>query len=260
MAAKGDVEAVCVSVVAPSTLIHARFICGKIRAALPRVKIILGLWGATENMLEISERLRSSGADEVVVSLAEAVVQLAKCSVTITEEMIPAPIPSNEEARLHELEALHILDTLPDDAFDRITAKVARVFEAPIALVSLIDRDRQWFKSASGLPADLTEAGFSSRAGSVCGHVIASDQSLIVEDLARDRRFANNPMLRERGWRFYAGVPLRINELPIGSLCILDTKPRRLSDREQRLLDVLADDVVEEIKRRAHKPTVSVAA
>ncbi len=251
LATKAEVEAICISVVAPSTLIHARFVSGKIRAALPRVKIVVGVWGATGNLLEMSERLRSSGADEVVVSLAEAVVQLAKYSVTITDEMIPAPIPANEEERLRELEALHILDTLPEDAFDRITAKVARIFEVPIALVSFIDRDRQWFKSAAGLPPDLAEAGSTSRAASVCGHVVASDQPLTVEDIARDRRFANNPLLSERGLRFYAGVPLRINDLPIGSLCILDTKPRRLSEREQRLLEVLADDVVEEIKRRA---------
>ena len=260
LAAKAEAEAICVSVVAPSTVIHARFICGKIRAALPRVKIVIGIWGATENMLEVSERLRSSGADEVVVSLAEAVVQLAKFSVTVTDEMIPAPIPANDEERLSELEALHILDTLPEDAFDRITAKVARIFEVPIALVSFIDRDRQWLKSATGLPADLAGVASIPRAASICGHVVASDQPLTVEDIARDRRFANNPLLSERGLRFYAGVPLRFNDLPIGSLCILDTKPRRLSEREQRLLEVLADDVVEEIKRRAQPADVPAAA
>nr|MDQ3313439.1 AI-2E family transporter [Verrucomicrobiota bacterium] len=98
-AAKGKFEAICISVVAPSTHIHARFICGRMRAALPYIKIVVGVWGATENMVETGERLRSSGADEVVVSLAEAVVQLAKFSVVITDEPIPAPIPPNEEAR-----------------------------------------------------------------------------------------------------------------------------------------------------------------
>ena len=72
----------------------------------------------------------------------------------------------------------------------------------------------------------------------------------MVEDLARDRRFANNPVLKERGLRFYAGAPLRSNNLPIGSLCLLDIKPRRMTDRDKRLLEVMADDVMEEIKRR----------
>ena len=165
--------------------------------------------------------------------------------------MIAAPIPANEEERLRELQALHILDTVPEEAFDRITTKVAKMFDVPIAMITFIDRDRQWIKSATGLPADLAEARSTSRAQSVCGHVIASDQPLTVEDIARDRRFANNPMLTERGLRFYAGVPLRFHDRAVGSLCILDIKPRRLTEREQRLLEIMADDVVEELKRRA---------
>jgi GAF domain-containing protein len=220
---------------------------------------MVGLWGATESSIETADRLRSSGVDDIVVSLAEAVVQLANYSAAIPDEMIPAPIPANEPERLAALKALNILDTMPEDAFDRITAKVAKIFEVPIALVSFIDVDRQWFKSETGLPDDLAKARATSRAESICGHVVASDQPLTVEDIARDRRFANNPMLLEHGLRFYAGVPLRIEGFPIGSLCILDHKPRRLTEREQRLLEVLAQDVVDEIKRRAES-SVSVPA
>ncbi|HEX8280729.1 MAG TPA: AI-2E family transporter, partial [Chthoniobacterales bacterium] len=107
-AAKLDFDAICISVVAPSTQIHARFICSRLRAALPHVKIVVGIWGATENMAETSERLRSSGADETVLSLAEAVVQLAKFSAPIADGPIPAPIPADEEERLAELAALNI--------------------------------------------------------------------------------------------------------------------------------------------------------
>jgi hypothetical protein len=260
LAKKTEPEAICVSVVAPSTHIHARFVSGKLRAEFPRSKIVVGVWGATENLVETSERLRSSGADEVVVSLAEAVLQLARCSVVIEDEMIPAPIPANEEERLSTLAALGILETLPRERFDRVTAKVARVFDVPIALVNLIGRDKQITKSAAGLVADEADSWTIPRGHSVCGHVVASDQALIVEDIARDRRFANNPLLRERGLRFYAGVPIRIEEQPIGSLCILDTKPRRLTEREQRLLEAIADDVVEEIKRLAAGSSVAVAA
>jgi methylmalonyl-CoA mutase cobalamin-binding subunit len=250
MAAKSDPEAICISVVAPSTLIHARYLSAKLRAQLPRVKIVVGIWGATENMAGAGERLRSSGADEVVVSLAEAVVQLAKFSVSIADEMIPGAIPDNEENRLEELARLHLADGRREEVFDRITKKLVRVFEVPIALITFVDRDHQWFKSHVGLPDDIAEAEQTSRELSVCGHVIASNEILVVEDLARDRRFANNPLLKERGLRFYAGAPLRSNNLPIGSLCILDIKPRRLSDRDKRLLEVIAEDVMEEIKHR----------
>jgi len=250
MAAKSDPEAICVSVVAPSTLIHARYLSAKLRAQLPRVKIVVGIWGATENMAGAGERLRSSGADEVVLSLAEAVVQIAKFSVSIADKMIPGAIPDNEEKRLEELARLHLANGTREEVFDRITKRLARIFEVPIALITFIDRDHQWFKSQIGLPEEIAEAQQTSREVSVCGHVIANDEILVVEDLSRDRRFANNPLLRDRGLRFYAGVPLRSNNLPIGSLCILDIKPRRMTEREKRLLEVIAEDVMEEIKRR----------
>jgi predicted PurR-regulated permease PerM len=261
MAAKSDPEAICISVVAPSTLIHARYLSAKLRAQLPHAKIVVGIWGATENMAGARERLRSSGADEVVVSLAEAVVQLARFSISLTDEMIPGAIPDNEENRLKELARLHLADGTREEVFDRITKKLARVFEVPIALITFIDRDHQWFKSQVGLPEEIAEAQQTSRELSVCGHVIANDEILVVEDLARDRRFANNPLLKERGLRFYAGVPLRSNNLPIGSLCILDVKARRMTKREKRLLEVIGEDVMEEIKRRdsVGPPSVLVA-
>jgi GAF domain-containing protein len=225
------------------------------------VKIVAGIWGATENMAGAGERLRSSGADEVVVSLAEAVVQLAKFSVSIADEMIPGAIPDNEENRLEELARLHLADGAREEVFDRITKRLARVFEVPIALITFVDRDHQWFKSHVGLPEEIAAAQQTSRELSVCGHVIANNEILVVEDLSRDLRFANNPLLREHGLRFYAGVPLRSHNLPIGSLCILDIKPRQMTEREKRLLEVIAEDVMEEIQRRdsASSPSVLVA-
>jgi GAF domain-containing protein len=175
--------------------------------------------------------------------------------------MIPGAIPDNEENRLEELARLHLADGTREEVFDRITKKLARIFEVPIALITFIDRDHQWFKSQVGLPEEIAGARKISRELSVCGHVVANDELLVVEDLARDRRFANNPLLKERGLRFYAGVPLRSNNLPIGSLCILDVKPRRMTEREKRLLEVIGEDVMEEIKRRdsVGPPSVLVA-
>jgi hypothetical protein len=252
LAAKSDPEAICISVVAPSTLIHARYLSTKLRAEFPHIKIVVGIWGATENMAGAGERLRSSGADEVVVSLAEAVLQFAKFSISVADEMIPGAIPDNEEKRLEELTRLQVADGTRDEFFDRITKKLARLFEVPIALITFIDRDHQWFKSQVGLPEEIAAAQQTSRDLSICGHVVANDELLVVEDLSRDRRFANNPLLRERGLRFYAGVPLRSNHLAIGSLCILDVKPRKMSEREKRLLQIIGEDVMEEIERRGN--------
>ncbi|MEP6604429.1 MAG: GAF domain-containing protein, partial [Spartobacteria bacterium] len=148
-----------------------------------------------------------------------------------------------------------------EPVFDRITAKLARIFEVPIALFTLIDRDRQFFKSQTGLPEDIAKTRHTPRDVSLCGHVVAGNEVLVIEDLARDRRFANNPLLRERGLRFYAGVPVHApNGQPIGSLCILDTKPRQLTPREKRLLQEYANEVMEEITRRAAAQEAAPAA
>lgn len=249
---KADVDVVCISVVAPSTVIQARYLCLKLRTVLPKQKIVIGLWGAAEDITEASSRLRDSGANVVVTTLADALVQIAKLAPPLLDEMTSSPIPADEEERLAALLALNLLDTEAEPVFDRITAKLARVFEVPIALISLVDRDRQFFKSQTGLPADLAKARQTARNVSVCGHVIAKNQVMVIEDLARDRRFANNPLLKEHGIRFYAGIPLLApNGQPIGSLCLMDMKPRQLTDREKRLLQEYASEVMEEIAKRA---------
>lgn len=257
---KADVDVICISVVAPSTVIHARYLCLKLRALLPKLKIVVGLWGATEDVTDATKRLRDSGADEVVATLAEALVQMAKLAPPLIAEMTPAPIPADEEERLAALAELNLLDTEAEPVFDRITAKLARVFEVPIALISLVDRDRQFFKSQTGLPEDLAKARQTARNVSVCGHVVAKNQVMVVEDLARDRRFANNPLLKEHGIRFYAGVPLLApNGQPIGSLCLMDMKPRQFTEREKRLLQEYANEVMEEIAKRAPQTPADAA-
>lgn len=249
---KAGVDVVCISVVAPSTILHARYLCLRLRAVMPNQKIIIGLWGANEDLPASTLRLRESGADEVVTLLSEALVQISKLAPAITEEMTIAPIPADEEARLSALDELRLLDTEAEPVFDRITAKLARVFEVPVALITLVDRDRQFFKSQVGLPEVLARARQTPRNVSACGHVVAKNQVMVIEDLARDRRFANNPLFKEHGIRFYAGVPLLApNGQPIGSLCLMDLKPRQLSEREKRLLVEYANDVMEEIAKRA---------
>jgi predicted PurR-regulated permease PerM/methylmalonyl-CoA mutase cobalamin-binding subunit len=244
-------ESVCISVVPPSGMALARNINDALRSRLVSVKTLVGIWDPSVKKENATQRLRASGATEVAVSLAEAVSTLVKMTAPIVEKMMAAPIPSNEEARMAELEGLNLLDTPPEENFDHITARLTRLFKVPIALVTLVDKDRQWFKSHKGLPEDLEESRSTPRDVSLCGHAVANDDMLVVHDLARDPRFANNPFVKERGLRFYAGVPLHgPNGLAIGTLCIIDTKPRELSAQEQELLKAIAEDVMEDIKRR----------
>ena len=125
--------------------------------------------------------------------------------------MILAPVPHNESQRLQALRDLLILDTPPEERFDRISAFAAKEFDVPIALVSLVDRDRQWFKSSFGMDACETPRDIS-----FCGHAVAMSQTLVVPDALKDLRFSDNPLvIGEPYVRFYAGALLR---LPYGQV------------------------------------------
>ena len=249
-----DAEVLCISVAAPSTVIHARYLCGKVRARFPKTRIVVGLWGATEGLADVTGRLRESGANEVVTTLADAVVQFSKYAAVLAQEALQLAPAIDETERLAALRDLHLLDTEAEPAFDRITTKLARILNVPIALITFVDRDRQFFKSQVGLPDDLALARQTPRDVSVCSHVATSGELLIVEDLLRDRRFAKNALLREKGLRFYAGAPLRTAAgHTLGALCVLDTKPRQFAEHEKRVLQVMAEEVMEAVNQRAAK-------
>lgn len=151
--------------------------------------------------------------------------------------LIKAPKPPDEELRLRTLHSLSILDTPAEERFDRLTRIARRIFRVPIALVSLVDDDRQWFKSNAGLTVFETPRDIS-----FCGHAILEDGVFIVPDALRDPRFADNPLvLHEPHIRFYAGFALRsLNGSKLGTLCIIDREPRTLSEPEVEILHDLA--------------------
>ncbi|HZJ17558.1 MAG TPA: AI-2E family transporter [Chthoniobacteraceae bacterium] len=257
---KEGAEALCISVTPPSTVIHARYLCGKLRARFPKLRLLIGLWGATEQLTETTARLRESGADEVVTTLTDAVVQLSQYAAALAQEAVLLAPPNDEIERLAELQNLHLLDTKAEPVFDRITTKLARILNVPIALITFVDKERQFFKSQFGLPEDLAQARQAPRDVSVCSQVVAMDEVLVIEDLARDRRFARNSLVKERGLRFYAGAPLRTTGGHVlGALCVLDTKPRHFGDHDKRLLQVMAEEVMEAINLRAASRTSEAA-
>ncbi|GAC1309165.1 MAG: hypothetical protein NVSMB21_15370 [Vulcanimicrobiaceae bacterium] len=162
--------------------------------------------------------------------------------------MIAPPIPIDEEQRLSALAEASILDTANDDDFDAIATLVATVCEAPIALVSFIDSDRQWFKSSIG----LAPVGERSRDVSFCGHALNASSVFVVEDAREDRRFADNPfVLGEPHVRFYAGAPIRTARgHAIGSVCIIDREPRLLARREAVALERAAASIAALVEHR----------
>lgn len=187
----------------------------------------------------------------MVHTVQEALVAIRKIAPRIMDAMTPAPTPLGEQERLAAIAQLDLNGINPEPAIDRITAKVTRLFDVPMGMVTLLDHDRLLIKSHIGLSDELATAREMPRDVSVCGHLLAANDSLVVEDLARDRRFANNPWLREHRLRFYAGVPLRTGDgQAIGALCLIDTKPRSFTDRETRQLQEYATDLMEELEKQ----------
>ena len=155
----------------------------------------------------------------------------------------------DEEARLSALEDLQVLDTAPEERFDRVTRLARRLFGVDVALVTLVDRDRQWFKAVSG---DAVQVPEIPRTLSFCDTTVRQNDSLVVEDLSADERFRSNPLVTaDSGVRFYAGHPLRAaGGQAVGTLCLLDHAPRPFSDAERETLRDLAAYVQQELGMR----------
>jgi len=167
-----------------------------------------------------------------------------------------APVPRNEKKRLKVLWEYQVLDSIPEEVFDDLTELAARICEAPIALITLVDEDRQWFKSRVGLTVNET-----SRDISFCGHAICQTELFIVPDATKDSRFARNPLvISDPKIRFYAGAPLISPDgYALGSLCVIDKVPRELRPEQKQALRILARHVMTQLELRRHSQELANA-
>ena len=152
-----------------------------------------------------------------------------------------APLPTNEAARIEALKEYHILDTGTEQSYDDITTLAAHICQVPIAMISLVDEVRQWFKSRLGVEQQQTP-----REVAFCAHAILQNGPFIVRDATKDQRFAGSRLVKGKPHiRFYAGIPLINPEgLALGTLCVVDRQPRRLSAIQQKALQALSRQVM----------------
>lgn len=166
------------------------------------------------------------------------------------------PVPKNEAKRIKVLWEYDILDTVPEEVFDELTALAGLICGAPISLISLVDENRQWFKSKVGL--DLKE---TSRNVSLCAHAIMQDDLFIIPDATLDERFKDFPLVTDYPKiRFYAGAPLVTPDgHALGTLCVLDKVPRQLDENQKQALRVLARHVMVQLELRRHSKELAGA-
>jgi GAF domain-containing protein len=179
---------------------------------------------------------------------AEKAASNARDSViaNISEKM-SFPRPGNEEERLRTLRSYKILDTKPEERFDELTQLAAIICGVPISLITLLDTDRQWFKSRFGLDVNETP-----RADAFCTHAIMQPEMFEVRDAALDKRFAQNPLVTgDPHIRFYAGAPLATDDGHLlGTLCVIDREPRTLTEQQKTALEILSRQVIANMELR----------
>lgn len=242
------IEVVCLCYFSPDPTTLAKYFVRRLKRRWPQVQVVLAAWNHQLHAPE-ADLLAEVGADALVTSMAELRIELQNRLLrAAAAPYVPAPQPEDEPRRLQALHASGLQDEGLRGHFDAIARQAADAFDCRMAQVSLLERDWQLTHGdagAVGRPEHGAPERSVPRAESVCAHVVASGETLVVPDVQRDPRFAANPALSELGIRFYAGAPLRDDDGQVlGALCLKDTEPRTLSPRDVMLLERMAGEVM----------------
>jgi predicted PurR-regulated permease PerM len=245
------VDVVCLCYLHPQPQVYARYICRRLRRRAPRVKLVVCCWNLAPGTEQTEDLKKQMAADAVFASLAACVDQVnAWVSRPTSPGEAPPVRPDTEQA---QIAALHDLGLTTPRArqFDEVSKKVAQAFDAPIALVSLVDEVHRPHPGALEAHQDSQATQQASREDSLDAHVVAANEVLVSEDVTKDARFDDDPLVLEKGIRFYAGAPLRTSSgLVVGCLCVIDTRPREFPEADRQRLQDMADALMIQVEDR----------
>jgi GAF domain/AI-2E family transporter len=254
-------DAICVVGIPPQSLRHIRLRCRQIRARFPEAVVFACLLSEQCDLSNIRSRVPTEDAQHVVCSLQlmeeylSTLLYPALPEESVEESDDAAKAQEDLASSLLEMQRLDVLDESEEGAFQRLASNLARSFDAPIALVSAAQHERHIWEAQCGLPDDALSFEDAMHDPSVLTRMVAAESLLIIPDTAEDPLSANEPFLRERGIRFYAAVPLKSHDGNVmGSLCVLDTRPRQITEKQKEMLHWIAEVVTTAIELKNATP------
>lgn len=251
---KSGEAVVFVSALPPSTLSAAGRACRRIKQANAATKVLVGVWSAEGKLESLRRRLDPAGADRIVTRLSEAIVDLKNLLAPSTPSNVPTA--ETESTRALDRAEIKLVSKKPEEAADTVTRELARAFNVPVSLVSVIESDHEFWQSSGA-----SNPPMPPRENLLHDAVLAAEELLLVEDVAKDERFSNLPQLVKRGIRAFATTPLRLrNGHLVGNLCFLDTQPRTFSDSDRELLESLASQFMESVEPASSPSPADTAA
>ncbi len=247
---------VCISGVPPQTTRHVALRCRHLRKLFPDLTIMAAVWSDAD-LASVRSRIPVSDANHVVCTLKQAIEYISNIENPISTPADSSVRPADDQAAEEQISALDLLDTSNtpiQEVLDRIVQDVAKILNAPIAVLTVADEAGKIWKSLSGLPPDLV-SGVETIEHFLESSIGKEKWRVVIEDIAGDQSFANSPLLSEKGIHFCAGQPLlNRNGKVMGSLLVLDTRTRNISQQEEELLHTGAKAAVEALEVRAIEP------
>ena len=253
---KEQIQIVCLCGIPPAAVAGVRRKCRQLRDRRIRAKVLAGIWDSSKSTTAVERHFASVCPDLVATTFSDALAQLTSLSATGFKEEKISPTRRSESGKFSDVQKLGLEEIPSDELYGTITRKLAAIFKVPVSLVSIVDSDPQFWKAWRGLPQDWVQPSDELRSSGVCSQVLSATEVLVIEDMSKDERFAENRLVKERGIRFYAGAPLRTkNGHAVGSICIVTTEPQSVTDEQKRQLKILADRLVRVAEEEVRKAT-----